>query len=174
MKIKVLSAVVYCIMEKYICVHYLGCLQNKLHVHFSNKGFEKQHTMMFQELALLNYLWKIISCHGFVNDKKSDVVLLCCIKVVSYYLWNVFVIHDTNSSALKNVPQRVNKIINAKQTYIYIYYLVFLCYSAIPSADNTLKKHHHFLVCSQNLHQRTEMIKDMLYICFWRIYQAFY
>ena len=34
MMFKILSLVVYCIMEKYACVDYLICLQTKLHVYF--------------------------------------------------------------------------------------------------------------------------------------------
>ena len=38
MILKVLSQVVYCIMENYACADFLCCLQTKLHL--KNKGFE--------------------------------------------------------------------------------------------------------------------------------------
>ena len=41
MILRVLRSVVYCITENYVCVDYLGCPQNKLHVKFANKEFEK-------------------------------------------------------------------------------------------------------------------------------------
>ena len=36
---KVLSSVVYYIIDKYVCVDYMCCPQPKLRVHFANKGF---------------------------------------------------------------------------------------------------------------------------------------
>ena len=38
---KLLRSVVYCIIDNYVYVYYLSCMQNKLHVNFSNKGYEK-------------------------------------------------------------------------------------------------------------------------------------
>ena len=46
MVFKVLSSVVYCIMDNYICYGYLS-LQQDIH-YFANKGFEKQESIIFQ------------------------------------------------------------------------------------------------------------------------------
>ena len=50
--LKVLSSIVCLIIKNHVCADYLCCLQNKLHD--ANKIFEKQHTMIFQELQFLN------------------------------------------------------------------------------------------------------------------------
>ena len=39
MKFKVLSSIVYCIMEKFVCVDYLCCPETKLHVTSKGQGF---------------------------------------------------------------------------------------------------------------------------------------
>ena len=55
----------------------------------------------------------IISCHGFVKNKHSAVILSCHGKLVDYYLSKGFVIIEKNSIELSNVPisskQRINK-----------------------------------------------------------------
>ena len=41
--------------KKYACVDFLSCPQTIMYAHFANKGFEKQHKMLFQELTFLKY-----------------------------------------------------------------------------------------------------------------------
>ena len=80
---------------------------------------------------------KIISCYGFVNDKKSTIIFSCRRKLVDYYLSNVFVIIEKNSSSLKYVPLRAKQIINAEN--LHKNYFAMLCYREFPYADNKLK-----------------------------------
>ena len=114
---KVLSSVVYCIMDNYIYVDYLCCLQNKLHVNFENKGFENTTYNAVSGIEIPELLINIISCHGFVNDKRSSLILSCRKKLVDYYLSKGFVLHNNIPRALNNVPQRVKHIINAEDMY---------------------------------------------------------
>ena len=50
---KVLVSVLYGIINHFLCAEYMWCPQTKFHV--ANKGFETQHTMIFQELVFQNY-----------------------------------------------------------------------------------------------------------------------
>ena len=81
---KVLSSVVYCIIEKYLCADYLCFQQAKLH--FVNKIFENKKINDISGIRIPELLMNIISCHGFVNDKKSTIIFSCCSKLVDYYV----------------------------------------------------------------------------------------
>ena len=73
-------------MENYLCVDYLCCPENELHV--TNKGqvFENRTHNAVSGIGIHKLLMNIISCHVFLINKKSDVILSCHSKLVSYYL----------------------------------------------------------------------------------------
>ena len=70
---KVLSSVVYCITKNYACADYLYFPQTQLHV--ANKGFENITYNDISGIGIPELLMNIISCHGFVSDTKSAVIL---------------------------------------------------------------------------------------------------
>ena len=70
---KVISPVVYCIMDNYACDDYLCCKQAKLHV--ANKGFENKTFNDILGIGIPELLMNIISCNRFVNNIKSTVIL---------------------------------------------------------------------------------------------------
>ena len=82
---KVLSSIAYCIMEKYLCVDYLGCPQTKLHVTNKVKVFENRTYNAVSGIGIPELLNNIISCRGFVKNSKSAVISSCCRKLVDYY-----------------------------------------------------------------------------------------
>ena len=80
---KVLHSVVYCIMENYVCVEYLCCPKTKLHVHFSNKGFENTTYRDILGILIPELLMNTISCNGVVNDK---IQLSSCHVVANWFI----------------------------------------------------------------------------------------
>ena len=76
-----------------------------------------------------------MSCHGFVNYKRSTVMLLCRSKLVSYNLSKVFVIIENRSIDLRDVPLCVKQIIIAE--ILHKNYFSMECYRSIPYAGNT-------------------------------------
>ena len=54
-----------------------------------------------------------------------------------------------------------------KVEHLYKNNSAMVCYRAIPYADNKLKKSPYVIVCTQNLHQRTTMIKEIYLYTFW-------
>ena len=89
---KVLSSIFYCITEKYVCVYYLCCMKTKLHVTGRGQGSESIRYFSVSGIFIPEILMNIISCHGFVNNTKSDVKLSCRRKLVSYYISKGFMI----------------------------------------------------------------------------------
>ena len=69
---KVLGSVIYWIMDNYLCVDYL-CLQ-QAKIYFAHKIFENKIFNNIQ-IDISELLMNIMSCHGFVNDNNSTVIL---------------------------------------------------------------------------------------------------
>ena len=82
--LELLSSVVYCIIDNYVCANYLYFQKNK--PHFSDKLFESITLNNISVIGIPELLMNVISCHGFLNNNKSTVILACCRKVVDYYL----------------------------------------------------------------------------------------
>ena len=72
---KVLSSVFYCIMEKYVCDDFLFFPKTKLCAHFSTKGFEITTYKTVSVIGIPELLMSIISCHEFVKNENSSVIL---------------------------------------------------------------------------------------------------
>ena len=92
MKFKVLSSIVYCIMENFDCVYYICCPEIKIHVTTKGQGYENITYNAVSGIGISEILMNIISCHGFVNNTKSAVILSFCSKLVDYYLQKCFVL----------------------------------------------------------------------------------
>ena len=84
--LKVLISIVYFIPENYVCVDYLCCPKNKLHVTNKWQGFENRTYNAVPGIIMTELLINIISCHRFFNDKNSAVIFSCRRKLVDYYL----------------------------------------------------------------------------------------
>ena len=86
---KVLSSIVYCIMENFVFVDYLCCLKTKLHVTCKRQVFENRTYNAISGIGITELLMNTISCHGFANNKKSDVILSCSSKFLIIIFKNV-------------------------------------------------------------------------------------
>ena len=78
----ILGVVVYCFLEKYVCIDYL-CLQKKRN-YICNRVFEDT---LFDELSLIGIpeiLLIIVSCYGFIQEVNTTLICTCRIKIVSY------------------------------------------------------------------------------------------
>ena len=76
-----LSCVIYTIIDKYVCSDYLGT--HKLKISYLKKictGSSKHHGMDYNKLfgiGVPDILLNMLSCHGFLNNNDSVVILKC-------------------------------------------------------------------------------------------------
>ena len=127
---KVLSPIVFCVMDNYVRVDHLCFPQAKLHV--TNKGqvFEKRTYNSVSVIFIPELLLNIISCHGFLRNTKSAVILSCCSKLSDYYL-KTFVLRETIQ-----IPLRICVYMWNKES-MHITYIKII--KSIPYDANTLK-----------------------------------
>ena len=104
---KVMGSLIYCIMVKYLCV-YFQCLQKVL-PSLVHKVFENTSLNDISGIFIPELLINIMTCHSFVNNMNTTVILTCCIKLVQYYLSKRFLIIENNLYALIYVPKMLIK-----------------------------------------------------------------
>ena len=137
---RVLSCVVYSFIDNYIWIEYLGCQSKKLSVISFDQIFDFISYNELLGIGIPDVLMNLISCHGFIKDTNSTVVILYRTPLVEYYLAKVFVILEHNSTELSIVPNEVKQIMHAIDMHDSEY--VMSCYTSITYVANTVKKLH--------------------------------
>ena len=80
---KVIGEGIYTIIDDYICLDYLGFIQEKASKH-DNK-FENTKFNDLSELVIPDIFMDIISFYGFVKYSILTVILSCCNDLVSHF-----------------------------------------------------------------------------------------
>ena len=107
-----LSSVIYTIIVKYVRINYLGFEKSKLsYLRLGCTGKNKHNDMDYENVLgigvpdlLLNWL----SCHGFLKNIESVVILKCLNRMSEYYFNKVFVIFECDEEHFKNFHHRKN------------------------------------------------------------------
>ena len=144
---KVLVSVIYFIIDKYICLHCL-CLQQE-NLCSQIKSF---NNVTFYDISRIVFPWvfvNIMSCHGFSQEEKTIPILICRRNLVTYCLSKKIVILDHESDNLKNVSDKMKKLIHSINKN-YIGYAM-MCNIAIPYAVKTLIGFTSIITCLVNV-----------------------
>ena len=92
---KVLSCVIYTIIDRYVCIDYLGTETRKIseiHLVFSlktrheNKDYDNLFGIGIPEIFM-----NMLSCQGFLNNNESIVILKCPNMISQYYFNTRFI-----------------------------------------------------------------------------------
>ena len=94
-------------------------------------------------IGIPDLLLNLLSCHVFLNNNESVVILKFPNRMSEYYFNKGFVIFECDEEHLKKLPSEVKDRVGAEVTVDT--YLVMICFTTIPSTSNTLK---NFLVNS--------------------------
>ena len=86
---KVLSCVIYTIIDKYVCIEYLGTEKNKWSdLKIACTGSSKHDGMYYKKLFgidIPDILLNMLSYHGFLKNDDSIVILKCPNSMSEYY-----------------------------------------------------------------------------------------
>ena len=72
---RVLSCVLYSIIENYFCIGYLCCQSKTLSIMYSDKIFEQAKYNILIFIGIPEVLINFVSCHGFMEKPNSTVIL---------------------------------------------------------------------------------------------------
>ena len=89
----VIWAGIYTIIYGYICIDYLGLLQDKSSKDYNR--FEKTKLTNLSGLVMSEILMNIMSFHGFFKYPISKFILSCRSDLVLYYVSEWFIIVET-------------------------------------------------------------------------------
>ena len=92
---RVLSCVIYTIIEKYVCIDYLGSEKSKLSdLKIGCTGSRKHNGMDYNNLfgiVIPDLLLNLLSCHIFLRNNDSVVIIKCPNRMSEYYFNKGFV-----------------------------------------------------------------------------------
>ena len=134
---RVLSCVLYTVIENYVYIEYLYCQSKNLSVICSDKIFENRsynESIVIVIYISINAYYIMPWIH---EEKNSTVIILCCTWLVEYYLEKGFVILKHNSNNLSSVHNEAKQgihVINMHKSD-----LVMDIYTEITSVANTIK-----------------------------------
>ena len=88
-------------------------------------------------IGIPDLLMNLMSCHGFLKNINSVVILKFPKRMLEYYFSKGFTILECNVNNLEKLPNEVKQIIHAEETDNSD--KVMTCINTIPSISNTLK-----------------------------------
>ena len=98
---KVIGAVIYNVIDEYICIYYPGLIQEKLSKNDNN--FKNTVFKDLSGLVIPDILMKIMPCHGFVKYSISTVILTCRNSLFPCYLSKGFFIVEIEVGVVDNI-----------------------------------------------------------------------
>ena len=92
---KVLSCVIYAIIDRYVCIDYLGTEINKisqlnLGCSLKTRHEDKDYENLFG-IDIPDIFMNMLSCQGFLNNNDSIVILKCPNSMSQYYFNKGFI-----------------------------------------------------------------------------------
>ena len=159
----VLSCVIYTIIDRYVCIDYLGTGTKKiselnLGCSLKTKHENKDYDNLFG-IGIPDTFMNMLSCQGFLNNNESIVILKFSNRMSEYYFNKGFIQLTCDEGHLKTLPVRVKDRVGAELKVNSD--LVMLCYTTITSTSNTLKKlfisiDYHSSYSTDNYNNQTE------------------
>ena len=112
-----LSCVIYTIIDKYVCIDYLGTetkkiSELKLGCTLKTKHENKDYDNLFS-IGIPDIFMNMLSCQGFLNNNESIVILKCPNRMSEYYFNKGFIKLTCDEDHLKTLPVRVKNRVGA-------------------------------------------------------------
>ena len=102
-----IGEVIYDVIDDYICLGYLGFLQEKLSK--NNNNIEKTKFNDWSRLVIPEIFGNIMSFHRFFRSSISTFILTCRNALVPYYISKVFVTVEREVVGVDYIPITVKK-----------------------------------------------------------------
>ena len=134
---KVLSCVIYTIIDRYVCIDYLGTEKKKISELRLGWTLKRKHEGMDYDnlfgIGIQDILLNMLSCHGFLNNNEYIVILKCHNKMSEYYFNKGFIQLTCDEDNLNKLPKLVQQRVGSEPKVNSD--LVILCKTTIISTD---------------------------------------
>ena len=132
---------IYKIIDRYVCIDYLGTDINRINELILGCTLKTKHEGMDYDnlfgIGIPDILLNMLSCHGFLNNNESIVILKCPNNMSEYYFNKGFIKLNCDEDHLNKLPKLVQQRVGAEPKVNSD--LVMLCKTTIISTSNTLK-----------------------------------
>ena len=138
--LRVLSCVIYTIISKYVCIDYLGSEKKLSGLRLGHGGSYKHINKKYDNVLgflIPDMLINLLSCHGFLRNNDSVVILKFPNRMFEYYFNKGFIIFYCDENNLERLPSEIKYRIVAE--VIDNSDKVMICSTTILSTSNTLK-----------------------------------
>ena len=109
---RVLSCVVFNLIDNYVCIDNLSCQSKTLISISCYPTFEQTSFNILLCIVIPELLLKLVSCNGFMKKPNSTVILNCRTRLINNYLSKVFTIIEQSTKQLSLLPNYVKLRIN--------------------------------------------------------------
>ena len=109
---RVLSCVVYTLIDNYVCIDYLLCQSKTVSDISSNSTFKYTSFNLLLGIGIPELLLNLLYCHRFTKKPNSTVILNFRSRLINNYLSKGFSIIEHNTKQLSLIPNHVKFIIN--------------------------------------------------------------
>ena len=138
---KVLSCVIYTIIDRYFCIDYLGTEKKKISELRPGCTLKRRHEGMDYNnlfgIGIPDILLNMLYCHVFLNNNESIVILKCPNRMSEYCFNKGFIQLTCDEDNLNKLPLLVQQRVGAEPKVNSD--LVMLCKTTIIPTSNTLK-----------------------------------
>ena len=143
---RVLSCVLYTLIDNYVCIDCLSFQSKKLCNIANNSTFKETNFNLSLGIGITELLLNLVSCHGFMLKYNSTVILNCQSRLINNYLLKVFFIIDQGSKNLNLIPNDVILRLNLVDQLKAGYFMVKN--EALSAIENKIKQ----LCIHRNMH----------------------
>ena len=121
---RVISCVVYTLIENYVCIYYLPCQSKTLCVIQSNSTFNITSFNLLHFIGIAELLLNLVSYHGFMMKSNSNVILNFQSCLINNYLSKGLFIIEQGSKQFNLIPNdvilRINLVDQLKTDYVMV------------------------------------------------------
>ena len=115
---KLFSCVIYTIIDRYVCIDYLGTKKKKiselrLGCTLQSKHDSRDYDNLFG-IGIPDILLNMLSCHGFLNNNDSIVILKFHNRMSEYYFNKGFIELTCDEDHLNKPPLSVKQRVGAE------------------------------------------------------------
>ena len=97
---RVLSCVVYTLIDNYVCIEYLPCQSKTLCDISKNTTFKETTFNLLLGIGIPGLLLNLVYCNGFTMKSNSTVILNCQSRLINNYLSKCFSVINQGSKHL--------------------------------------------------------------------------
>ena len=115
--LRLLSCVIYTIIDNYVCIDYLACQPKQLSEIYLDSKYVQNYFNIIFGIGIQYLLMNLFLCNDLSKNIESIVILKFPKRMLEYYFPKGFGILECNSKNLTKIPNLVKRRIHSEETH---------------------------------------------------------